>query len=54
MMGMPFGFVGLLGFFAGDYMQPLYRGGGLLVLTLCLAALAGVCAWMMRIMDIRL
>lgn len=54
MMGMPFGFVGLLGFFAADYMQPLYRGGGLLVLTVCLMMLAAVCAWMMRIMDIRL
>lgn len=54
MMVMPFGFVGLLGFFATDYMSPLYRGGGLLVLTLCLLALAGVCWWMTRIMDIRL
>ncbi|CAI6079179.1 type II secretion system F family protein [Cohnella sp. JJ-181] len=54
MMVMPFGFVGLLGSFAADYMQPLYRGGGLLVLTLCLGALAGVCLWMSRIMDIRL
>ncbi|MEK0316585.1 type II secretion system F family protein [Cohnella sp. 56] len=54
MMAMPFGFVGLLGFFAADYMQPLYRGGGLLVLTVCLLALAAVCLWMKRIMDIRL
>lgn len=54
MMGMPFGFVGLLGFFAGDYMQPLRQGGGILVMTICLLMLAGCCLWMQKIMDIHL
>ncbi|MBB6674779.1 type II secretion system F family protein [Cohnella nanjingensis] len=54
MMGMPFGFVGLLGFFAGEYMAPLRQGGGILVLTVCLFLLAGCCLWMLKIMDIRL
>lgn len=54
MMGMPFAFVGLLGFFAGDYMEGLHQGAGWLVLTLCLLLLAGCCWWMYRIMEIRL
>ncbi|MBB6633542.1 type II secretion system F family protein [Cohnella thailandensis] len=54
MMGMPFAFVGLLGFFAGDYMEGLHQGAGWLVLTGCLLLLGGCCWWMYRIMEIRI
>jgi tight adherence protein B len=54
MMGMPFAFVGILGFMAADYMQPLHEGMGILLLTVCLLLLAGCSWWMLRIMDIRL
>ncbi|WEK55082.1 MAG: type II secretion system F family protein [Candidatus Cohnella colombiensis] len=54
MMAMPFAFVGILGFMAADYMQPLYTGIGVVLLTLCIFCLLGCCWWMLRIMDIRL
>jgi tight adherence protein B len=54
MMGMPFAFVGILGFMAADYMQPLHEGMGILLLTVCLLLLTACSWWMMRIMDIRL
>ncbi|WP_051318309.1 type II secretion system F family protein [Cohnella thermotolerans] len=54
MMGMPFVFVGLLGWFAGDYMAGLHQGIGWVVLTVGLLLLALCCWWMVRIMDIRL
>lgn len=54
MMGMPFAFVGALGFLASDYMQPLHEGVGRVLLTICLLLLAGCCWWMFRIMDINL
>lgn len=54
MMGMPFAFVGLLGLFAGDYMEGLHQGIGWVVLAVCLLLLAACCWWMRRIMDIRL
>ncbi|TVX98218.1 type II secretion system F family protein [Cohnella terricola] len=54
MMGMPFAFVGILGFMAADYMQPMREGMGIVVLTVCLALLTLCCWWMMRIMDIRI
>ncbi|MBB6730967.1 type II secretion system F family protein [Cohnella zeiphila] len=54
MMAMPFAFVGLLGFFAGDYMDGLHQGIGWLILTVCLALLGLCCWWILRIMDIRL
>ncbi|WP_239614768.1 type II secretion system F family protein [Cohnella mopanensis] len=54
MMGMPFAFVGILGFMAADYMQPLHEGIGILLLTFCLLLLAACSWWMLRIMDIRL
>lgn len=54
MMGMPFAFVGLLGWFAGDYMKGLHQGIGWVLLTGCLLALAGCCWWMQRIVSIRL
>ncbi|KIL35885.1 pilus assembly protein TadB [Cohnella kolymensis] len=54
MMGMPFAFVGALGFFAGDYMQPLHQGAGWLLLTVCLLLLSVCCWWMFRIMDIKI
>jgi len=53
MMGMPFAFVGILGFMAADYMQPMREGMGIVVFTVCLALLTLCCWWMMRIMDIR-
>lgn len=52
MMGMPFAFVGLIGWFAGDYMAGLHQGFGWVLLTVCLLALAGCCWWMRRIVDI--
>lgn len=54
MMGMPFAFVGVLGFMAADYMQPLHEGMGVLLLTVCLLLLMGCSWWMIRIMDIKL
>ncbi|MFC5401502.1 type II secretion system F family protein [Cohnella soli] len=54
MMVMPFAFVGFLGLMAPDYMEPLHRGIGLLLLTVCLALLLVCCRWIMRLMDIRL
>lgn len=55
MMAMPFVFVGMLGFVAGDYMAPLHQqGAGWLVITLVFAAVLGCCWWMGRIMDIKL
>lgn len=54
MMAMPFVFVGMLGFVAGDYMEPLYQGIGWIVITVVFAAVLGCCWWMTRIMDIKL
>ncbi|OXS58245.1 hypothetical protein B1A99_13605 [Cohnella sp. CIP 111063] len=54
MMAMPFAFVGILGFLAADYMQPMREGMGVVVLTVCLLLLALCSWWMMRIMDIKL
>ncbi|WP_158602255.1 type II secretion system F family protein [Cohnella endophytica] len=54
MIGMPFAFVGILQVMAGDYMQPLHKGMGIVVLTVCLFLLLGCCRWIFRIMDIRL
>ncbi len=54
MMGMPFAFVGAIGFVAGDYMQPLRQGIGWLIITAVFLAVLGCCRWMIRIMDIRL
>ncbi|MFD0671448.1 type II secretion system F family protein [Cohnella sp. GCM10027633] len=54
MMAMPFVFVGMLGFVAGEYMAPLHQGVGWLVITLVFAAVLGCCWWMYRIMDIKL
>lgn len=54
MMGMPFAFVGLIGWFSGDYMAGLHQGIGWVLLTACLLALAGCCWWMRRIVDIRI
>ncbi len=54
MMAMPFAFVGILGFMAADYMQPLHEGMGIIVLTVCLFLLLGCSWWMFRIMDIKL
>lgn len=54
MMGMPFAFVGILGFMAADYMQPLHEGMGIVLLTVCLLLLMGCSWWMVRIMDIKL
>lgn len=54
MMGMPFAFVGAIGFVAGDYMQPLHQGIGWLIITGVFLAVLGCCRWMTRIMDIRL
>jgi len=54
LMGMPFAFVGLLGFFAGDYMNGLHQGIGWVILTGCLILLGLCCWWILRIMDIRL
>ncbi|MCD9024024.1 type II secretion system F family protein [Cohnella silvisoli] len=54
MMGMPFVFVGVLGFIAGDYMEPLHEGMGLILLTVCLLLLLVCNWWMFRIMDIKL
>jgi len=54
MMGMPFSFVGILGFMAADYMQPLHQGMGNVVLTICMLLLIGCSWWMFRIMDIKL
>nr|WP_245347380.1 type II secretion system F family protein [Cohnella lubricantis] len=54
MMGMPFAFVGLIGWFAGDYMAGLHQGMGWVLLTVCLLALAGCCWWIQRIVDIRI
>jgi tight adherence protein B len=54
MMGMPFVFVGILGFMAADYMQPLHEGMGIALLTVCLLLLLLCSWWMFRIMDIKL
>lgn len=54
MMGMPFAFVGILGFIAADYMQPLYEGMGIVLISVCLTLLLLCCWWMLRIMDIKL
>jgi tight adherence protein B len=54
MMGMPFAFVGILGFLAADYMQPLHQGMGIVLLTVCLLLLLLCGWWMSRIMDIKL
>lgn len=54
MMGMPFAFVGTLGFIAADYMEPLYQGMGLILLTICLLLLFASSWWMLKIMDIKL
>ena len=54
MMGMPFAFVGVLGFIASDYMRPLHQGVGMVLLTVCLLLLVGCSWWMLRIMDIKL
>lgn len=54
MMAMPFAFVGMLGFVAGDYMAPLHQGFGWLIITAMFFAVLGCCLWMVRIMDIRL
>jgi tight adherence protein B len=54
MMGMPFAFVGILGFMAADYMQPLHEGLGIVLLTACLLMLLLCSWWMFRIMDIKL
>lgn len=54
MMAMPYLFVGMLGFVAGDYMQPIHQGFGWILLTLVFFALLGCSWWMGRIMDIRL
>jgi len=54
MMGMPFAFVGILGFMAADYMQPMREGMGIVLMTVCLLLLALCSWWMLRIMDIKL
>lgn len=54
MMAMPFVFVGILGMLATDYMEPLYAGGGFVLMTICLGMLAACCLWMLRVMDIRI
>lgn len=53
LMAMPFAFVGLLGFFAPDYMAALRQGAGLALLTGGLALLGFCCWWIARIMAIR-
>jgi tight adherence protein B len=52
MMVMPFAFVGFIGFIAPDYMAPLYRGAGWLVIFACLLLFLLCCWWMHRIMRI--
>lgn len=52
MMAMPFAFVGVIGFIAPDYMAPLYRGAGWLLILVCLLLLLLCCWWMHRIMRI--
>ncbi|WP_276354934.1 type II secretion system F family protein [Cohnella caldifontis] len=52
MMGMPFAFIGFLGFFAPEYMAPLHQGAGWLLLAVCLALLGLCCWWMTKIMRI--
>ncbi|MFB9279691.1 type II secretion system F family protein [Cohnella cellulosilytica] len=54
MMVMPFAFVGILGFLAADYMQPMREGMGIVMLTVCLLLLALCSWWMLQIMDIKL
>lgn len=54
MMVMPFAFIGFLGFFAPDYMAPLHRGIGWLLLAVCLAVLGLCCWWMAKIMRIEM
>jgi tight adherence protein B len=54
MIGMPFAFVGILGYIAADYMQPLHEGLGILLLSVCLLLLVACSWWMFRIMDIKL
>lgn len=52
MMGMPFAFIGFLGFIAPEYMAPLRQGIGWAVLAACLSLLGVCCWWMARIMRI--
>lgn len=52
MMGMPFAFIGFLGFAAPEYMAPLYQGAGWVLLMLCLLLLGLCCWWMAKIMRI--
>ncbi|MBW5447084.1 pilus assembly protein TadB [Cohnella sp. CFH 77786] len=52
MMVMPFAFIGLLGFFAPEYMAPLRQGIGWLLTAACLLLLGLCCWWMVRIMNI--
>ncbi|WP_123041767.1 type II secretion system F family protein [Cohnella candidum] len=52
MMTMPFAFIGFLGFFAPEYMEPLRHGVGWLLLSVCLGLLGLCCWWMVRIMSI--
>ncbi len=52
MMGMPFAFIGFIGWIAPDYMTPLYRGGGWALLLVCMLLLGLCCWWMARIMRI--
>ena len=54
MMAMPFAFVGAIGFIAPDYMAPLYKGAGWLLVSVCLLLLLLCCWWMHRIMRIEM
>ncbi|MFC5470347.1 type II secretion system F family protein [Cohnella suwonensis] len=54
MMVMPFAFVGFLGLMAPDYMEPLHKGMGLLLLTACLALLLVCGRWIVGLMAIKL
>lgn len=54
MMAMPYLFVGMLGFVASDYMEPIHQGFGWVLLTVVFIALLGCSWWMGRIMDIKL
>ncbi|WP_373230183.1 type II secretion system F family protein [Cohnella sp.] len=53
MMMMPFAFVGILGFIAEDYMEPLHEGVGIILLSVCLFLLIVCSWWMLRIMEIK-
>ncbi|MFC5648326.1 type II secretion system F family protein [Paenibacillus solisilvae] len=54
MMAVPFVFLAFLSMTAPDYMAPLYKGAGYVLLTVSLLLLAVCCWFMIRVMSIRL